>query len=208
VNASRHLSAIPGGKTDDMPSPSPTDDALWQACLDGDEAAFGALVERHRRLVFGVVRRYARTEEDARDLCQQVFLRAVDSGPGAFPRLRAGGVPFRAWLCRVAVNLGKNHVRQAARWTQVPLLQGPEAATGPQPVEALERAEKERRAKDCVLRLPPRQRKVLTLRIDGGLSFEEIAQALAITANSAKVNYHHAVRRLTEMIAAEEGARP
>jgi RNA polymerase sigma-70 factor (ECF subfamily) len=165
-------------------------------------------VERHRRLVFSLVRRYARTAEDARDLCQQVFLRAVDSGPGVLGRLRQGGVPFRAWLCRVAVNLGKNHVRQAARWAQVPLTQAAEPSTGPQAMEALERAEQERRARTCALGLPPRQREVLTLRVDGGLSFEEIAQALAITANSAKVSYHHAVRRLTEMIAAEEGARP
>src|SRR5688572_16202259 len=137
---SRHLSAIPGGRSDDGAGvpPSPTDDALWQACLGGDEAAFGVLVERHRRLVFGVVRRFARTAEDAQDLSQQVFLRAVDSGPGALGRLRQGGVPFRAWLCRVAVNLGKNHARQAARWAQVPLAQAVEPSTGPQAMEALE----------------------------------------------------------------------
>lgn len=201
MNASRHLSAIPGGKPDGQAPDALSDDALWQASVGGDEAAFGALVERYRRLVFGMVRRYARTAEDAQDLSQQVFLRAVDSGPER-------GVPIRAWLCRVAVNLGKNHARQAARWAQVPLGQAVEPSAGPQAMEAMERAEKGRRARSCVLRLPARQREVLVLRIDGGLSFEEIAQALAITANNAKVNYHHAVRRLTEMIAAEEGARP
>jgi len=48
----------------------------------------------------------------------------------------------------------------------------------------------------AVLALPPRQREVLTLRVDAGLPFKDIADTLGITENNAKVQFHHAVKRL------------
>src|SRR5512143_1242852 len=50
-----------------------------QAFLAGENAAFGALVRRHEPLVLSLVRRYARTPEDARDLAQRTFLRAFEA---------------------------------------------------------------------------------------------------------------------------------
>jgi RNA polymerase sigma-70 factor (ECF subfamily) len=55
-----------------------------------------------------------------------------------------------------------------------------------------------RRLEEEIARLPPRQRSVLTLRIFGDLPFREIARIEGITENSAKVSYHHAVKRLKE----------
>lgn len=199
MNAQR-LSLVAGGG--EAPGGA-SDDALWEAALSGDDRAFGELVARHQGLVLRLVRRYARAPEDARDLAQQVFLRAMDGWSRTWMRFRRQQMPFRAWLIRVAVNLGKNHVRQAARWAQEPLTAEVEPAQGPQAVEALEQAEKARQARAMALQLPRRQREVLTLRIDGELSFEEIAVSLGITANNAKVHFHHAVKRLTALVAKE-----
>jgi RNA polymerase sigma-70 factor (ECF subfamily) len=44
--------------------------------------------------------------------------------------------------------------------------------------------------------LPPKQRLVLELRVYEGLSFREVAKAVGSTENAAKVNFHHAVKRL------------
>lgn len=196
----QRLSVIPGGE----PPRSAPDEALWQAALSGDDHAFGELVARHQVLVTRLVRRYARTPEDARDLAQQVFLRAVDGWSRTWMRLRRQRIPFRAWLIRVAVNLGKNHARQAARWALEPLdLEAEPPSQRPLAVEVLEKAEKARMARALALQLPRRQREVLTLRIDAGLTFEEIAVSLGITANNAKVHYHHAVRRLAALVAKE-----
>jgi RNA polymerase sigma-70 factor (ECF subfamily) len=200
MNAGQRLSVVAGSEA----SRSVPDEALWKAALWGDDRAFGELVARHQVLVMKLVRRYARAPEDARDLAQQVFLRAVDGWSRSFLRLRRKEIPFRAWLIRVAVNLGKNHVRQLARWSLEPM--GPELeppAPGPLAIEALEAAEKSRRARAMALQLPKRQREVLSLRIDAGLSFEEIAVSLGITANNAKVHYHHAVKRLAAQVAKE-----
>jgi len=200
MNAGQRLSVVAGGET---PMSEP-DEALWKAALTGDDRAFGELVARHQPLVMKLVRRYGRTPEDARDLAQQVFLRAVDGWSRTFLRFRRQEIPFRAWLIRVAVNLGKNHARQMARWALEPL--GPEvepSSPGPLPVEALEAAERSRMARAMALKLPRRQREVLTLRIDAGLSFEEIGVTLGITTNNAKVHYHHAVKKLAAQVAKE-----
>ncbi len=182
----------------------PTDDALCRAFLDGDEAAFGALVERHRALVLSLVRRFAARPEDAADLAQQAFLRALEASRRVFTLWRPGGeAPFRAWLVRIALNLAKNHARQGSRWRMERLVEVEEAAADPAETAqaALERAEAERRMREAVLTLPRRQREVLTLRVDAGLAFRDIAGTLGITENNAKVQFHHAVKRLKALLA-------
>lgn len=180
---------------------TPSDEALCRAFLAGDEAAFGTLVERYRVLVFSLVRRYTTRPEDAADLCQQAFLRALEASHRFFSRWRLSGpIPFRAWLIRIALNLAKNHARQGRRWLQPVELPELEAS-GESAQEAIERHERERRVRAAVVTLPRRQREVLTLRVDAGLGFRDIAETLGITETNAKVNFHHAVKRLKAQVA-------
>jgi RNA polymerase sigma-70 factor (ECF subfamily) len=181
------------------------EEALFAAFLVGDDEAFGELVRRHEPLVLAIVRRYARTPEDARDLAQRTFLRAFEAARRAFRRGRRNAVPFRRWLVRVAVNLAKNHLRDEARAARAPLeaLAGV-AAEGPAAPDGLLHAERAARMRREVLRLPSRQREVLTLRVDAELPFAEIADALGITENAAKVTFHHATRRLREVLSGED----
>ena len=174
------------------------EEALLAAFLVGDDEAFGTLVRRHEKLVLSLVRRYARTPEDARDLAQRAFLRAFEAARRTLRRGPLGAVPFRRWLIRNAVNLAKNHARDAARFRMVPVeAVGEERlASAPSGTAELERAERRERVRRAVLQLPRRQREVLTLRVDGELSFSEIAEALKTTENAARVNFHHALQRL------------
>jgi RNA polymerase sigma-70 factor, ECF subfamily len=196
----------PGRGEPVAPPAAPPDDALVAAFLVGDDAAFGELVRRNQTLVLAIVRRYARTPEDARDLAQRTFLKAFQAARRALRRGPRAGIPFRRWLVRVAVNLAKNHLRDETRFTRAPL-----DAIGATPAddrnsEPLLRAERALRLRREVLRLPQRQREVLTLRIDAELPFAEIAAALGITENAAKVTFHHASRRLRERLAREDRA--
>ena len=187
--------------------PERQEEALVAAFLVGDDDAFGELVRRHERMVLAIVRRYATTPDEARDLAQRTFLRAFEAarrslraGPG--PR---GAVPFRRWLVRVAVNLAKNHRRDALRVVRAPLEDADRQRAGdaPDARDALLRVERQLALRAEVLRLPRRQREVLTLRIDAELPFAEIAAALGITDNAAKVSFHHASRRLRERLSEE-----
>lgn len=190
------------------------DDALLAAFLVGDDDAFGDLVRRHEDLVLRIVRRFARDPDDARDLVQRTFVRAFQAARRTLVRRKAGALPFRRWLVRIAVNLSKNHLRDATRWMRAPLeaLDGaaPSAAAGgttpaaPAPDAALARAEAQARVRRAVAALPTRQREVLVLRIDADLPFAEVAAALGITENAAKVSFHHATGRLRALLAEED----
>jgi RNA polymerase sigma-70 factor (ECF subfamily) len=203
----RRLRLLAGGNA----GAGPDEDALVLAWLAGDQAAFAALVALHQPLVLAIVRRYAATPEDARDLAQRTFLRAFEAtrralgGPAARDR-EAGGVPFRRWLVRVAVNLARNHRRDAGRWGRAACEATLQAvpAGGVGAPEAMVRAEAAGRMRQAVLRLPPRQREVLTLRVDAELPFAEIAAVLDVTENAAKVAFHHAMRRLRAELAEGE----
>jgi RNA polymerase sigma-70 factor (ECF subfamily) len=162
------------------------------------------LIKRHQETVFRVVRRYARSPEDARDLTQRAFLQAFEAAERALPKLAQEGdiVPFKAWVLRIAVNLGKNHVRDSARWASAPvsLVERLPAVAVPAQ-EALEKAEEAALTRRAVLELPNRQREVFTLRIDAGLPFAEVAATLGITEGNAKAHFHHALKRLKEEVA-------
>lgn len=193
------LRVIPGGSVSE-----PTETELLRAFSAGDATALGKLISRYQEPVFRVVRRYARTSDEAKDLAQRAFLQAVETAGRTLPRLAPSEqeVPFRAWLLRVAMNLGKNHARDTSRWRSAPL--DTPGAERPAPVsthEALERAEQEALTRAAVHALPDRQREVFTLRIDAGLPFAEIALALGITEGNAKASFHHAVKRLKEEVA-------
>lgn len=153
-------------------------------------------------MVFRVVRRYARSAEDARDLTQRAFLQAFEAAERAMPKLDGAAVPFKAWVLRIGVNLGKNHVRDTARWATAPVaLVDQKAPSIAAPQEALEQAEEAALTRKAVLELPNRQREVFTLRIDAGLPFAEVAATLGITEGNAKAHFHHAVKRLKEEVA-------
>jgi RNA polymerase sigma-70 factor, ECF subfamily len=196
------LRVVPGGAPAVGFDAATRDDALLAAFLVGDDEAFGALVRRHERLVLSLVRRWARTPEDARDLAQRTFLRAFEAARRALGREVRGGIPFRRWLVRIAVNLGKNHLRDETRFTRTSLeLLAPGEEPSVQPAEPdLERAERAARVRRAVLRLPRRQREVLTLRVDAELPFAEVAAALGISENAARVSFHHATRRLRALV--------
>lgn len=182
---------------------------LLRAFFEGDGAAFGVLVRRHQDTVYRVVRRFAKSREDARDLTQRAFLQALEHAERTQARfdVSEGPTPFKAWLLRIAVNLAKNHSRDAGRWAwaQVDAVDF-ERPQAPAAHEVLERKEAEDLTRRAVLALPPRQREVFSLRIDGGLPFAEIARVLDITEGNAKAHFHYAVKRLKEEVAKLGGA--
>ncbi len=182
----------------------PTEVELLRAFFDGDAGAFGALVRRNQEAVYRVVRRFAPSREDARDLAQRAFLSAFEHAQRARARFEGGEgeAPFRAWVLRIAVNLAKNHARDAGRWqwTDLEGLDTVRSERAPAQ-ELLERREAEVLTRRAVLLLPPRQREVFALRVDAGLPFAEVAAVLDITEGNAKAHFHYAVKRLKEEVA-------
>lgn len=203
---SPHLAVLPGGG-------NRSDQALVGAFLAGEEAAFGELWRRHAPSAHAAVRRFARTPEDGADLVQRAFLRALEAARRRARLPPRRPFPFRPFILRVALNLARNHVRDRARWRRAPLeavdgggVAAPfEDGASPAAEISLLRAEREELVRAAVRGLPRRQREVLTLRVDTGLSFADVALTLGITEGNARVSFHHAARRLRAALAPSEG---
>ncbi len=172
----------------------PTDAALIAAWRGGDEPAAAELVRRHARALARFLAGAGALAADVDDLVQETFIRAFR----ALGRFR-GQCQFRTWLLTIGGNVLKDFGRRAARRKVVPLDDVVRDATG-DPQEHAEASEVEELLAAGLQRLPRLQREVFLLRAQQGLEYEEIAAALATTPGAARVHYHHAVRRLKEIV--------
>jgi RNA polymerase sigma-70 factor (ECF subfamily) len=164
-----------------------------------DRAAFTALVQEHQRGVFFHALRVCRGDEQlARDVTQKTFLQAW-SHRAEF----RGEAALRTWLLRIAHNLTLNELRRAHRRREQSD-EGREieaALPGPSTPDLIDEARRREELRDAVHGLSPRQRDVVLLRLYQDLSFSEIGEVLGITANNAKVHFHHATRTLHRQLA-------
>ena len=88
----------------------PSDESLLAAHLKGDPRAFGELVSRHERRIYGLCLRILGNREDAEDAAQEAFLAALRKG-ASFRRAAA----FSTWLYRIAVNAATDQARRRGR---------------------------------------------------------------------------------------------
>ena len=88
----------------------PSDEALLAAHLRGDPQAFGELVARHERRIYGLCLRILGNREDAEDATQEAFLAALRKA-SSFRRAAA----FSTWLYRIAVNAATDQARRRGR---------------------------------------------------------------------------------------------
>jgi RNA polymerase sigma-70 factor, ECF subfamily len=174
----------------DATSPADLDLRLVQRFRAGEQRAFDELVRRYQRPIFHLCMRYLRNQADAKDVAQRTFVKVFQS----LESFRAES-SFRTWLYRIAINMSLNHIRDHRR--EQPAEIRDEAltrrATGPQRIISGEDADLLREA---IAELPPKQRTVLELRVYDELSFREVAELVGSTENAAKVNFHHAVKKL------------
>jgi RNA polymerase sigma-70 factor, ECF subfamily len=180
--------------------PSPREDARLVAALRaGRPGAFAELVADYQSAVYNLAFRLTRDREDARDITQDVFLKAYSGIP------RTGELRLWAWLYRVTVNACWDHLRAANRRPR-PSEHAEELASA-RSVDDTERAEMARLFSESLAALPPRQQAALVLKDVHGLDHAGIAEALGISRGSSKVllfHARHSFRRAYTALAADE----
>jgi RNA polymerase sigma factor (sigma-70 family) len=163
---------------------------LIRGTLRGRREDFGTLVERHQQPLYGFVFRQVGDADAADDVVQTTFARAY-----AALRTFRGDASFKTWLHQIALNECRARFRRDRQRREVSL---DEAADVAAPAgDAADAADRSALLAN-IERLPPRQRNVLMLRVFGDLPFKEIARLERTSEGSAKVSYHHAVKRLRE----------
>jgi RNA polymerase sigma-70 factor (ECF subfamily) len=145
--------------------------------------AAGELYDRHNEHIFRYVWSRVHDDQTAEDLTGEVFTRMVTG----LPHYRSQGVPFCAWLYRIAHNLVVDHHRKAGGRVWVPL-QRAEAVReeGNNPASVVEQRLTLEKIRCALEELDPLQRDVVVLRFLIGLSLQEVAQTLDRTVASVK----------------------
>ena len=157
------------------------DNDLVRRVLAGEVEAYGTIVARHQARVFYLGLKFLRHSEDAEDFAQEVFIRAYEK-LASFQ----GGVPFAAWLHRIAFNLAVNkyHLkkRQAQPVDTVDLL--PDSSYSPE--HRLLSEELAEWVRKTLHKIPEIYHVLIRMHFFEGLSYPEISRALQIPVNTIK----------------------
>ena len=172
------------------------EDVLARAS-DGDRDAFGQLYERYIDRIFNYV--YYRTGNlhDAEDLTARVFQRAMNHIHNYTDR----GVPFSAWLYRIAHNLVANWHRDRSRRQEIPLSDLPVVPSkDDRPEASLVRSQEQEALLKLIRRLPPERQTLLILKFVENLSNAEIGQIMGRSEGAVKSLYHRTLLTLRDQL--------
>ncbi len=179
----------------------PVDDkALVARALKGDESAFAELLERFRRPVFSLIYRMIGDREQAEDLAQEAFVKALNNLDSYNPNYR-----FSSWLFKIANNHAIDHLRRA-RLPTVSIHGSPHAVNAEREEETRivleahdESPEQEIMAlelgseiEQAIARLRPEYRTAVILRHVESRAYEEIAEIMDVPIGTVKTFLHRA----------------
>jgi len=183
-----------------------TDEELVARSIRGDADSFNELILRWERPIFALAYRTIGREEDARDVCQETFLRAFR----ALPAFR-GQSKFSSWLYRIALNLCRDWMRRERR---SPIVQAPddvdlmELAAAAEPSESIEelvgRKDLARAVERAMTLLSEEQRTAIVLKEYHGLTFQEIADLVGCPLSTVKTRLYQGLTVLRRELARSE----
>jgi RNA polymerase sigma-70 factor (ECF subfamily) len=181
---------------DPTPTGKKTDEELVGRAREGDPEAMNQLVSRHHGSAFRVALGILRDEDAAADVAQDAFLKAFRGIRGF-----RGDASFKTWLLTITANEARGALRKVGRRNELALDSAGPVATHEETAEdALVGKEEAARVRELLERLPEKQKQSVTLRIFEALSFREIGALIGSSEGAARVNYHHGIRRLREMM--------
>ena len=198
-NNSPGTGSAPDGLNDTLTGesipPEPPDEVLVGQARSGGMDAFGKLIERHQDRLFNAMLRMLGNYDDAQELAQEAFVRALQG----LKRFR-GNAAFCTWLFRIGINLAINHRRrrQTVRFTSLhadrPGLADSQAhnladmaeASGPSPVQVAQTREDHRLVVEALAELESDARAVVVLRDIEQFNYSDIARILEVPVGTVK----------------------
>jgi len=183
-----------------------TDEELVARSRSGDVDSFNQLILRWERPIYALAYRVIGREEDARDVCQEAFLRAFRALPGF-----KGQAKFSSWLYRITLNLCRDWIRRQRR---APVSQMPEdvdalefaSETGP--AESIEdlvaRRELSSVIEEAMALLPDEQRTAIILKEYHGMTFQEIADMQGCPLSTVKTRLYQGLSVLRRNLSRQQ----
>lgn len=182
----------------------PSDEQLLDEARSGSDPAFGRLVSRWERPLFHFVYRMIARPEDARDICQETFMRVISNADRFRP-----GAKFSTWMYQIALNLCRDQMRKKRRWSLIVSdTGGDHEATSTEswtssldaPEAAMEMSERRSVLREALREIPSAQREVVVLKEFEGLKFREIAEILGCPESTVKSRMYYALNGLREAL--------
>jgi RNA polymerase sigma-70 factor (ECF subfamily) len=187
-----------------------SDEELVEACQAGEACAFDILVARWEDRIRGAAFRFLGSEEEARDVAQEAFLKAYRALDGFKREAR-----FSSWLYQIATNLCRDRLRRRRTRATVSLEALEEAGpvmveTRPGAHERLLERDLAQAVRRAIHALPEEQREVVILKEYQELTFLEIAQALDVPVSTVKTRLYRGLGQLRLRLEREgvRGAAP
>ncbi len=181
-----------------------SDEELVARSVAGDTESFNQLVLRWERPIYALAYRHIGREDDARDVCQEAFLRAFRALPGF-----KGQAKFSSWLYRITLNLCRDWVRRERRAPFAPTPEGVDVADlatsetlrGETIEDAVTRRDLGRHVARAMQRLPEEQRTAILLKEYHGLTFQEIADLQGCPLSTVKTRLYQGLTVLRRELA-------
>jgi RNA polymerase sigma-70 factor (ECF subfamily) len=185
--------------------PESSDADLLRAFAKGEGGALDRLMARYRQALFYWLLGMTGNRADAEDLFQDVWFRVIRHAG------RFNDVSFKAWLWKIARNLLIDFRRKRKPDISLDAVDDEEdqplldqlTAKGAGPAARVELDDMTKRVMRAVTTLPEVQRDVFLMRVQGDLSFSEIAETLNIPLNTALGRMHDAMTKLKNLLAEE-----
>ena len=176
----------------------PSDEELVEAFRGGDFDAFDVLVRRWDRKIRGADQRILGSEDDARDVSQETFLKAYR----ALETFK-GEARFSSWLYQIALNLCRDRMRRRKGRTLVSLADLgedgsslPGGAPRPSAFDMVAAGDLARAVAAAVAALPEEQREIVVLKEYQELTFVEIAEVLGVPLSTVKTRLYRGLSQL------------
>lgn len=163
----------------------------WIAASQQDIRAFGKLYDFYYKRIFLFVFKRMEDEETAADVTAQIFMKAMTN----ISKYTFQGVPFSAWLYRIALNEINMYYRQN-KLNATESIESKQIADMVEETDETYSEEKLEQLKSALKRLSPDDLQLVSLRFFEQMSFKEVADIVGITENNAKVKVYRILERM------------
>ena len=176
------------------------DEILIEKTLDGSLECYDVLMQRYQKDVFAAARGYARSADDALDICQNTFLKAYRK-LGSFE----GRSSFKTWLVSIANREGLNWIRTRSRKQPSNVVDIDTAwlPSGDDQEADLLESERRQQVVDNLQVLNQRSRQAVILRYFRNMPIREVAEVLECSEGVARNMLFRSVRKLRAAVGAE-----
>jgi len=164
------------------------DEGLIRRAQQRDQEAFAQLYEEYFDKIYRYIALKIGNKTEAEDMTQQVFLNAIKS----ISSFKWKGIPFSAWLFRIAHNQMVDYLRKKTKRITVPLTESL-VNTDDNPELIAEQNLDIKRLHSAIPQLTRAQREAISLRFAGGLSIAEAAKVMGKSQGAVKALQHSAI---------------